>query len=180
MGFGTWVIYLRLFFVTLAFDFWEIQFPRLLTIGFKSKLVLLPSSRCTHHRKMWLIKCYFMTSRRVGFLHVFFSFSTWLYSTHILHRVPGTGSCFSLQLSNLGVPGEASQKAYKSSPPTAGVGAQEGAQEGHCSQTFGFGLFFVWAKPSLGSVTRNETTSHGAVKISAISWSSPRPPPRPP
>lgn len=67
----------------------------------------------------------------------------------------------------LGVSGEASQRAYKSSPPTAG--AQEATQEGLCGKAFCFGLFFVRAKRSLGSVTSNEKASHGAVKISAIS-----------
>lgn len=46
----------------------------------------------------------------------------------------------------LGVPGEASQRAYKRFPPTTGVGGQEGVQEGHRGQVFGFGLLFVWAK----------------------------------
>lgn len=81
----------------------------------------------------------------------------YIFYLHSVHR--GTGTCFSLQLSYLGVPGEASQRTCKRSPPTAGVEAQERAGRSlRLSVRFRIVLCLAQYSPSLGSATRNEKT----------------------
>lgn len=75
----------------------------------------------------------------------------------------------------LGVPGEASEKAYKSSPPTS-RSRSSGRSAGRALQ---LSLWFriVLSQNELGFCDRQ--TSHGPAKISVISWWSPHPPSHP-
>lgn len=95
-GLRNWVINLPLHLLLWPWHliFERLDFPICNISGFK-QLVLSSSFRCTHHGKMGLRKCSFMTSRRKGFSRVFFSFGTWRSSIPILHPVRrGSGTGF--------------------------------------------------------------------------------------